>query len=56
MDKIISMLNSALKDLHAAGLPKNALQTPDDTPLNNAYQKITGAIISLEMQKLFPPK
>jgi hypothetical protein len=48
----MDLLKNCLKDLHKAGLSKDALQTPDDTPLNQAYQKITSAIIMLSVEKM----
>jgi hypothetical protein len=56
MEKVIEMLTSSLQDLHAAGLPKNILQSPDNTPLNQAYQKITSAIITLSIENMLPTK
>ena len=50
------MLSNALADLHSAGLPRNILQSPDNTPLNQAYQKITSAIISLSIENMLPMK
>lgn len=52
LEKAMSLLKNCLKDLHNAGLSKDALQTPDDTPLNQAYQKITSAIIMLSIEKM----
>ena len=54
--KVITMLSDALADLHSAGLPRNILQSPDDTPLNQAYQKITSAIITLSIENMLPTK
>jgi hypothetical protein len=52
VEKAMDLLKNCLKDLHKAGLSKDALQTPDDTPLNQAYQKITSAIIMLSVEKM----
>jgi len=54
--KVIDMLSDALADLHSAGLPRNILQSPDNTPLNQAYQKITSAIITLSIENMLPTK
>jgi len=56
MENIIQMLTSSLTDLHNAGLPRDSLQNPDGTPLNNAYQKITSAIIALSIEKISSAK
>jgi len=52
VEKAMALLNNSLQDLHNAGLSKDALQVPDHTPLNQAYQKITSAIVLLSIEKM----